>query len=180
LKTLGAIILTGGASSRMGADKAVQLWGGRRAIDRVADLARSLGADRIVSAGSGDFGFPWVPDPAPLCGPVGGILAGLALLGREAARILVLAVDAPTLRAEDVVALLEAEAPGAAFDGFPLPMIFASDAAPPDARDDWPLRRFVERAGLAPIRPQALALARLRGANTPQERDHLAREAGWA
>ena len=33
---LGAIILTGGASSRMGADKAEALWLGVRAVDRVA------------------------------------------------------------------------------------------------------------------------------------------------
>ena len=69
--TLGAIILTGGASRRMGTDKAAQLWDGRRAVDRVAELARSVGATVVVSAGDGEFGLPRAPDPAPLSGPVG-------------------------------------------------------------------------------------------------------------
>ena len=41
---LGAIILSGGASSRMGVDKAAMDWLGRRAVDRVADLAFEVGA----------------------------------------------------------------------------------------------------------------------------------------
>ncbi|HEY0651236.1 NTP transferase domain-containing protein, partial [Phenylobacterium sp.] len=48
---LGVVILTGGASSRMGADKAALLWGGRRAVDRLADLARELGAAAVLTSG---------------------------------------------------------------------------------------------------------------------------------
>ena len=40
--TLGAMILTGGASSRMGVDKATQLWEGIAAVERVAALARAV------------------------------------------------------------------------------------------------------------------------------------------
>jgi molybdopterin-guanine dinucleotide biosynthesis protein A len=39
MNTLGAIILCGGGSRRMGRDKALLDWGGERAIDRVAALA---------------------------------------------------------------------------------------------------------------------------------------------
>ena len=74
---LGVVILTGGASRRMGTDKAAQIWGGRRAVDRLADLARALGAVRVVTAGDGDYGLARAPDPAPQSGPVAGVLAGV-------------------------------------------------------------------------------------------------------
>jgi len=178
-RRLDAIILTGGASRRMGVDKAGQLWGGRRAVDHVVALARDLGAGRIITSGPGDFGLPYAPDPEPLSGPVAGVLAGLGALGAGLGRVLVLAVDAPTLAPADLAPLIGAEGPGAAYAGFPLPMVFSADALPADAVGDWPLRRLVERAGMAWTAPDPAALARLRGANTPAERAALVRAAGW-
>ena len=175
-----AIILTGGASRRMGADKASQLWAGRRAIDRVADLARSLGVARVVTAGLTDFGLPNAPDAEPYSGPVAGLLAGLALLGGGVDRLLVLAVDAPTLTAADLAPLVAVEGPGAAFAGYPLPMLLSPDALPAEAQADWPLRRLVERAGLRQVEPDTAVIPRLRGANTPDEYAALIRAAGWA
>ena len=46
--SLGAVILTGGSSRRMGADKAAELWFGVRAVDRVAEVARDCGANYAV------------------------------------------------------------------------------------------------------------------------------------
>lgn len=169
----GVLILTGGGSRRMGRDKAVLDWGGARAVDRLADLAQSLGAQRVLTVGA-NLGLPFVPDPEPGAGPVGGVLAGAAAL-REAglARALVLAVDAPTIAAEDLSPLLAAEAPGAAFAGLPLPMVMSLSALPHEAQAGWPLRRLVERAGLAVVAIPVEAEARLRGANTPEERARL-------
>ncbi|MDB5456118.1 MAG: molybdopterin-guanine dinucleotide biosynthesis protein [Caulobacter sp.] len=175
---LGAIILAGGASRRMGADKALQAWGALRAIDHVIALAKAAGASRIVTAGGDGFGLPHAPDPEPFSGPVAGLRGGLALLGDDVSRVLVLAIDAPTLRLEDLAPLLSAPGPGAAYDGLPLPMVFDAAAFPPDAEDGWPLRRVVDRAGLVQPQPPLAALARLRGANTPEEREHLLRDAG--
>lgn len=172
--TLGAIILTGGASRRMGTDKATQLWDGRRAVDRVADLARALGATVVVSAGDGEFGLPRAPDPAPLSGPVAGVLAGIGLVRNQVGRVLILAVDAPTLTPGDLAPLLAAGGVGAAYDGQPLPMVLDITAVPQDAESGWPLRRFVERAGLIAVPLDPGLLPRLRGANTPEERDRLA------
>ena len=167
--TLIALILTGGQSARMGRDKALIDWGGRSAIERVAALGRAAGADTVLSVGR-DYGFGFVSDPRPEAGPVGGLLGGLAEARRRgAARALILAVDAPTLRADDLAPLLAAPAPGATFEGLPVPMVLSVDAAPSDAADGWPLRRFVERAGLAVLPTSLGALMRLRGANTPQE-----------
>ncbi len=175
---LHVIILTGGASRRMGADKAGLAWDGLRAVDRLAALARSLGAARILTAGEGDYGFERVRDPAPQSGPVAGVLAGLAALAGEPGQVLILAVDAPTLTPADLAPLLAAPSPGAAYAGLPLPMGLDPAAVPADVRGDWPLRRFVERAGLAQLPLDPAAQARLRGANTPEERDRLLRDAG--
>ncbi len=175
----GGLILTGGASSRMGEDKAARLWVGRRAVDRVADLARAAGCHAVVTAGATDYGLPYVADPAPLSGPVAGVIGAMRRFAGRAERWLVLAVDAPTLRLEDLAPLLASPSPGACFEGLPLPMIIAADAAPSEAADGWPLRRFVDRAGLARFTPDPEAAARARGANTPAEQAHLESLEGW-
>jgi len=171
---LGAMILTGGGSTRMGQDKAVLPWLGLRAVDRVAALAATLGADPVITVGADDYGQTHVRDARPGGGPVGGVLAGAAYL-REAgcARALVLAVDAPTLQATDLAPLLAADGPGAAFEGMHLPMTLDLAAIPAEARDDWPMARLVERAGLARLSCQPAAVERVRGANTPDEREAL-------
>jgi molybdopterin-guanine dinucleotide biosynthesis protein A len=175
---LGVAILTGGASSRMGEDKAAADWHGQRAVDRVAALAESLRPIAVLTVGHTDYGLPFVADAQPLAGPVGGVLAGaaaLAALGCE--RMLVLAVDAPTLRRADLAPLIAAEPPGAAYARFPLPLVVQIARLPPDAEAGWPLRRLVEASGLAHVScPPAVAL-RVRGANTPSERDALFRSA---
>jgi molybdopterin-guanine dinucleotide biosynthesis protein A len=166
---LGAIILVGGASSRMGTDKAGQDWRGRRAVDLVAELARASGARFVLTAG-GDYGLPFVADPVPRSGPASGVLAGAARLASEGmSHALVLAVDAPTLEAGDLAPLLAASDPGAAFAGFPLPMVVAIDALPAEA-PGWPLRRLIEAARLTSIKPPEDMKSRLRGFNTPKER----------
>lgn len=178
---LGGIILAGGAASRMGADKAELDWLGMRAIDRVAGLARAVGAQVIVSSGPGDYGLRRVMDDQPLGGPVGGVLAGArTLLGTGCDRALVLAVDAPTLRAQDVQALLAAGSPGAAFEGLHLPMVLDLAAIPSEAEAGWPLTRLADRVGLARLACPQEARARMRGANTPKERAALLADlAAW-
>lgn len=169
MTSLGAIILCGGASRRMGRDKAALDWDGRRAVDLVADLARAVGAQALVTAGA-DLGLPWVADDAAGAGPVGGVLAGARALGT--ARLLVLAVDAPTIMPSDLAPLL---ATGGCYEGLPVPMVLDAAALPADAEAGWPLRRLVERAGLRALPVPDGTLPRLRGANTPEERDALLR-----
>ena len=171
----GAIILVGGASERMGEDKAAMDWGGVRAVDRVAGLARSVGAEPVLTAG-GDYGLPFVEDPEPLGGPVGGVLAGCAALASAGCRrALILAVDAPTLTAHDLAPLLAADAPGAAYSGFPAPMVIELSAVPRDLAVNAPFRRFVDQAGVQQLPVPPGAETRLRGANTPRERAALLR-----
>jgi molybdopterin-guanine dinucleotide biosynthesis protein A len=173
--SLGAIILAGGASRRMGADKASLDWNGRRAVDRLADLAAEAGCAFTVVAGA-DHGLPFVPDP-PGKGPVGGVLAGVeALKARGLKRALVLAVDAPTLRVGDLAPLLAADAPGAAFAGLTMPMVVDIAAVPAAAMGDWSMFFLIDVAGLAVVESDPGARPRIRGANTPEERAALLAE----
>jgi molybdopterin-guanine dinucleotide biosynthesis protein A len=173
---LGVVILTGGASSRMGEDKAALLWDGRRAVDRLADLARELGAAAVVTSGARDYGLPNAPEDPPGGGPVAGLVAGLAALrSGGCARALVLAADAPTIAPEDLAPLLAAPSPGAAYEGLHLPLVIDLTALPDDAGQGWPMGRLIDRAGLARLPCAELAAERLRGANTPEERENLLR-----
>ena len=169
----GAIILTGGASRRMGADKAVLDWDGQRAVDRVAALATAAGAVRVLTAGR-DHGLDHVDDAVAGAGPVGGVLAGARALAADGlARALVLAVDAPTATADDLAPLLAADGAGAFYEGLPVPMVMTLAALPAEAEAGWPLRRLVERTGLMALACEEAVRARLRGANTPEERAEL-------
>src|SRR4051812_31729314 len=116
---IGGLVLAGGGSQRMGRDKAVVEWDGGRAVDRGFALASEI-CDQVLVSG-GDYGLPFVADPHPGAGPVAGLLAGAAeLKARGCSKLLVLAVDAPTLRVSDLELLLSAGPPGAAFEGLPL------------------------------------------------------------
>lgn len=171
---LGAMILTGGASSRMGADKATQLWRGVTAVERVAALAQAVGASPVVTVGGATHGLPHVRDERPFGGPVGGVLAGAgALRDAGCTRALILAVDAPTVQAADLAPLLEVGGTGAAYESLHLPMVLSLSALPADAEAGWPLGRLAERAGLARPACAAEVVARIRGANTLGERDAL-------
>lgn len=174
---LGAMILTGGGSSRMGEDKAGLDWGGVSAVARLSALAREVGAAHLCTVGAGDHGLPAVTDEPAAGGPVGGVLAGSAALrGQGCVRTLVLAVDAPTLRPEDLLALLAQPGPGAAYAGLHFPAVVDLAAVSAAASADWPMARLWERAGLVRLPCPDAARLRLRGANTPQERTALLAE----
>ncbi|MBS0360394.1 MAG: NTP transferase domain-containing protein [Proteobacteria bacterium] len=171
---LGVIILAGGRSSRMGVDKASQLWNGRRAVDRLIEVARALDAQAIVTSGAKNFGAPFVPDETEDGGPVAGLVAGAAaLVAMGCDRGLALAVDAPTLRAEDLAPLLAAPPPGAAFRDLHLPLAWRLSATPAEAGAGWAVGRFIAAMGLARPPSPPGAEPRLRGANTPQEFEAL-------
>jgi molybdopterin-guanine dinucleotide biosynthesis protein A len=169
--TLGAVILAGGASARMGEDKAVMIWGGQRAIDRVAALAKTVGATELIVAG-GDYGLPFLPDAAGLhSGPLGGLMGGLrALRDKGCPRALALTADAPTVRPEDLAPLLAAPSPGATYAALRLPLIIDLANLPDNLPADGPVRLLAEGMGLATLEAPAGAALRLRGANTSDER----------
>lgn len=113
---LSGVVLAGGASRRMGADKAVLVSDGVRAVDRAVALLASqppgadgqpLCDDVVVASGDGArldaLAVPQVPDAVVGAGPLGGIVA--ALEGARHELVAVLAVDLPDASA-DVLRLL--------------------------------------------------------------------------
>lgn len=119
MKTAG-IVLAGGASSRMGQDKALLRWQGRTMLERQLLLLGALKLDETFIAGSRP-GYPHVPDATAHAGP----LAALAgLLGRfeEDTRLLVIPIDMPLLTLGHLRPLLEDSAPLTAYRDHPLPL----------------------------------------------------------
>lgn len=130
--TLGAAVLTGGLSRRMGRTKALIEVDGRAMGDRVIDAARSVGAEPVVLIG-GDpnelesLGAPVVPDRYPGEGPVAGILGALRHFEGTADRVLVLPCDLAHVEVATLLPLLEAERG----DGVALVWVAATDRLEP-------------------------------------------------
>lgn len=87
----GVIVLAGGRSSRMGADKAQVRVNGVRLVDAL--LAGLPAGMPYVVVSPFDLGFETVSEDPPFGGPVAGIAAGSRALATPL--IAVLAVDAP-------------------------------------------------------------------------------------
>ena len=108
---------------------------------------------------------------------MGGVIAGVeALRGAGCDRALVLAADAPTIRPQDIQPLLAQGGAGATFEGLHLPMVLDLAAVPSGAQAGWPMARLVDLARLERLACPPQARARLRGANTPEEREVLLME----
>lgn len=90
---LGAIVLGGGRSSRMGADKLALRLDGSSLLARTCAAAATL-AERVVVAGPDQPGLDvvFVREDPPFGGPAAGIAAALRAL-EEATDVLVLAGD---------------------------------------------------------------------------------------
>jgi molybdenum cofactor guanylyltransferase len=103
--TLSAVLLAGGESRRMGADKATLLFEGEPLWQRQVRLLRQLEPDNIYLSVRKEPA--WRPqemevvlDAVPSCGPMSGISAALSLI--KASHLLVLAVDMPFLLESDL------------------------------------------------------------------------------
>lgn len=112
-----AAILTGGASRRMGADKAALRIAGRGVLAHLAELLAGRVEDVwIVGRAADDADRPrcvrWHLDLRPGCGPLGGIATALRIASVEAPRaVLAVACDMPALGGEAVDLLLAGRRP---------------------------------------------------------------------
>jgi molybdenum cofactor guanylyltransferase len=110
---LGAVVLAGGASRRMGTPKALLEWHGSPLVVRVARLLARV-AGTVVIVGSPDRDLPAVPgalmvvDASPGRGPLEGIAAGLRALEGRCELAFVAATDLPLLHPAFAQAVLDA------------------------------------------------------------------------
>src|SRR5919206_1287305 len=124
--SIAGLLLTGGASRRMGTDKALIEVDGRRLVDRAAAVLAAV-ADPVIEVGPGWSGLPAVREDPPGSGPLAALGAGAAALrahGHDGCT-LVLAVDMPWVTVELLRLLAERPGPMTAVPragGHPQPM----------------------------------------------------------
>lgn len=94
MTTLDAVVLAGGASRRMGRDKALIELDGQRLVDRAVERMATVADHVLVASGGRSLGRHDEVADAPDCdGPLAGILA--ALRRTESDVLAIVPVDAP-------------------------------------------------------------------------------------
>jgi molybdopterin-guanine dinucleotide biosynthesis protein A len=181
---ISALVLAGGRSTRMGADKALLRTGGRTMLDRTVDVLISLSEDVVVVgrdyAGAG--GVRSVADEVSNAGPLGGLSAGLQVIRHDAA--ICVGCDQPFLNRKllsylaSVVGNHDAVVPRIAGRSHPLHAVYSRDVAPAAGSQiecgDLRLRtllgrirvRWVDEREIDPIDPDHRSLLNV---NTPEE-----------
>jgi molybdenum cofactor guanylyltransferase len=107
------LLLSGGASSRLGVPKAELRRGGERLADRGARVLTAVCA-AALEVGPGASPLPAVREDPPGAGPLAAVVAGSSALAErgEAGPVLVLAVDVPFVETDLLRWLVEHPAPG--------------------------------------------------------------------
>lgn len=100
---ISAVLLAGGESRRMGADKAMVVFRGKPLWRIQIDLLRKLKPTEILISARSDLSWrpadvELIPDTPPSRGPLSGLAAALALM--ETDHLLVLAIDMPFMTAQ--------------------------------------------------------------------------------
>jgi molybdopterin-guanine dinucleotide biosynthesis protein A len=177
-------VLVGGASTRMGTDKARLELGGIPLAVRTARLLASLCDDVIWVGGAPPAGAPGraAADPPGTPSSLRGLVG--ALDAARAPRVLVVATDLPGLTADLLLALLalpEADVALPVTDAGPEPLcaLYAREAVLPKAREHLAagrlaLRDLIAELGTSPLAGDALRAfdpdgAALANANTPDD-----------
>ena len=106
------VVLTGGASRRMGRTKALIEVRGTPMASRVADALSDAAASRscctaAIRSNSRRSHRPVLPDRHPGEGPLGGILGVLELFAERATDLLIVACDLANLSSTDLTALVD-------------------------------------------------------------------------
>ena len=141
-----AAILCGGASRRMGSDKArLPHPEGGTLLERAVLLAASCTGEVLLLSGDGrrypELGMPELPDARADCGPLGGLVA--ALRHARGGSVLMLPVDMAALTEEGLATLL------AGFGDGELPVVARGAKRRHPALSIWPAgSRFAAESAL--------------------------------
>ncbi len=132
LPDFAGLVLAGGASSRMGEDKALLVRDGRTLLEQAVQVLSEAGANPVLVSGDRPA-YDCVPDDRPGLGPLSGLLSVLqhrpGLMHRV---VVVMPVDTPGLTAEalqELAGVVSEDNRGACFQGHPLPLAFRPDPA---------------------------------------------------
>lgn len=93
---IGAIVLAGGKSSRMGEDKGLVLLNGKRMVEHVVESLLEVSNEVIIIANNpaySELNYKVYGDIFKDAGPIGGIYTGLSISGNE--RNFILSCDIP-------------------------------------------------------------------------------------
>jgi len=107
--TCSGFVLAGGASRRMGQDKALLPLGPRTMVEQIASAVRAA-AGNVTILGPVEryahLGFPVVPDKIENCGPIAGLCTALSITNAD--WNVFVACDMPDVTAAFLTQLLEA------------------------------------------------------------------------
>lgn len=115
------IIVAGGASSRMGQDKALLEIDGRSQLERTMKLLKSSGCEEVIVSRN-DQGF--IEDTIANRGPLGGVLSSLPYCNYE--YVVIVPVDMPLLTLEVLRFLMEQKC-ASYFSRTPLPCLLPNN-----------------------------------------------------
>jgi len=113
-KALTGIVLAGGLSKRMGKDKGLVIYQGKRMVEYAIDLLKPYCNEILISTNNPEYnqlGYPLVADIYINKGPLGGLHAGLMTSKTE--HNLFLSCDMPHVNSEAVELLIEKVTPNA-------------------------------------------------------------------
>ena len=151
---LGAVVLCGGESRRMGRPKAWLEFGPERLLERVVRLAGTVARPIVVVAAPGQD-LPALPEHVLIVrdsvsgrGPLQGLAAGFGALGEEIDLVYVTGTDVPFLEPRWITRLAE--------------LIGDADLAIPSVGDYYqPLAALYRRRAVLPAIEALLALGRM-------------------
>lgn len=128
MNEVAAVILVGGKSARMGRNKAMLPYKGKRLVDVVVDVVRQAGITKIYVSGEME-GYDSLPDLLAGRGPVGGICSSAVALHKTYASALFIPVDMPHITVEFLHMLMQEEKRAAChFEDHPLPCMIPLDS----------------------------------------------------
>jgi molybdenum cofactor guanylyltransferase len=102
IERVGAVVLAGGRSSRFGSDKLAADFDGRPLLRHAIDGVRAIAGVVVVVVAPGAApplpdGVRVAHDARPFDGPLAGLAAGLAAIGPDVERVVVVGGDMPRL-----------------------------------------------------------------------------------